>query len=60
MRVKQRRQKRTKDRRYESKDSREMENCSISPELSDDSRDERFLRGHWLFSSAGEGCPHKT
>lgn len=43
------------DRRYESKDSREIENASISPELSDDSRDERCLRGHWLFSSEGEG-----
>lgn len=37
-----------------------MEKCSISPELSDDSRDERCLRGHWLFSSDGEGCSHET
>jgi hypothetical protein len=52
---KQNRQQRTNDRRYESKDSREIENCSISTELSDDSRDEICLRGHWPFSSEGEG-----
>lgn len=50
---------RTNERRYESNDSREIENCSISPELSDDSRDERYLRGQWPFSSEGEGCSHR-
>jgi len=50
---------RTKDRRYESKDSREMEKCSMSPKLllvSDEARDDRYLRGHWPFSSVGDGC----
>lgn len=50
----------TNERRYESNDSREMEKCSISPELpleSEDDRDAvvRYLLGHALFSSVGDG-----
>lgn len=52
---------RTNDLRYESKDSREMEKCSMSPKLlrvSLEVRAVRYLRGHWPFSSVGEGCVH--
>lgn len=51
-------EQRTNERRYESKDSREMEKCSMSPKLllvSVDVR-ERYFRGHWPFSSGGDGC----
>lgn len=53
------REARTNDLRYESKDSREMGKCSISPKLllvSVDALDDRYLRGgHCPFSSVGEG-----
>lgn len=45
------------DRLYESNDSREMEKCSISPELllvSDDAR-ERYFLGHTDSLSTGDG-----
>jgi hypothetical protein len=47
----------TKDRLYESKDSREIEKCSISPtslRVSVELRD-RYLRGHDASFSVGEG-----
>lgn len=49
---------RTNDRLYESKDSREMEKCSMSPKLLLVSLDvrARYFRGHWAFSSGGDGC----
>jgi hypothetical protein len=49
----------SKERRYESKDSREMEKCSMSPTLGRVSvelrADERYFLGHRAFSSVGEG-----
>lgn len=46
----------TKDLRYESNDSREMEKGSMSQLLrvSVEVRP-RYLRGHWAFSWVGEG-----
>ena len=52
---------RTKDRRYESNDSREMEKGSMSPMLlrvSVELREDRYLRGQFPFSSVGEGWSH--
>lgn len=49
----------TKDRRYESKDSRVMENGSMSPTLllvSVEARDEMCLGSHCALSSVGDGC----
>lgn len=55
-----RKSRRTNERLYESKDSREMEKCSISPlsvRVSVELRPEpRYLRGHRPFSSVGDGC----
>jgi len=51
----------TNERRYESKDSREMVNCSISPVsvvallLWLEAR-ERYRRGQGVSFSGGEGC----
>lgn len=51
----------SKDRLYESNDSREMEKCSISPptlsfRVSVELRpDDRYFLGHSPFSSVGEG-----
>jgi len=47
----------SKDRLYESKDSREMEKCSISPKLlgvSVEVRD-KYRRGHVVLFSVGDG-----
>ena len=51
---------RTKERRYESNDSREMEKCSISPgplllASEDDRETARYFFGHDPFSSVGDG-----
>lgn len=50
----------TNDRRYESKDSREMEKCSMSPKLlrvSIDVRDVvKYRFGHDGSLSVGDGC----